>query len=56
MNSCYICSYQKKILKKTINGLINDKKKHLLKDDKANLVVLCGKCHFCYYESNIINF
>ncbi len=55
MDSCYICSSQEKLeahhinfqkdFKKTINGLINDKKTHLLKDDKANLVVLCGKCH-----------
>ena len=34
-----------KDFKQTINGLINDKKKHLLKDDQANLVVLCDKCH-----------
>jgi DNA mismatch repair protein MutS len=55
MDECYICSSEEKLeahhinfqkdFKQTINGLINDKKKHLLKDDKANLVVLCGKCH-----------
>lgn len=55
MDSCYICESSEKLeahhinfqkdFKQTINGLINDKKKHLLKDDKANLVVLCEKCH-----------
>ena len=55
MDNCYICNSEEKLeahhinfqkdFKQTINGLINDKKKHLLKDDKANLVVLCGKCH-----------
>ena len=55
MDECYICSSGEKLeahhinfqkdFKQTINGLINEKKKHLLKDDKANIVVLCGKCH-----------
>ena len=55
MDHCYICNSQEKLeshhinfqrdFKKSINGLINYKKKHLLKDDKANLVVLCGICH-----------
>lgn len=55
MDECYVCASSEKLeahhinfqkdFKQTINGLINDKKKHLLKDDKANLVVLCGKCH-----------
>lgn len=55
MDSCYICGSEEKLeahhinfqkdFKQTINGLINENKKHLLKDDKANLVVLCGKCH-----------
>lgn len=55
MDECYICGSEEKLeahhinfqkdFKQTINGLINDKKKHLLKDDKANLVVLCSKCH-----------
>ena len=55
MDECYICGSGEKLeahhinfqkdFKQTINGLINEKKKHLLKDDKANLVVLCGKCH-----------
>lgn len=55
MDECYICGSSEKLeahhinfqkdFKQTINGLINEKKKHLLKDDKANLVVLCGKCH-----------
>ena len=55
MDSCYICDSENKLeahhinfqkdFKQTINGLINEKKKHLLKDDKANLVVLCDKCH-----------
>ena len=29
----------------TINGHINAKKKHIVKDSKANLVVLCSQCH-----------
>ena len=55
MDNCYICESQEKLeahhinfqkdFKQTINGLINEKKRHLLKDDKANLVVLCGVCH-----------
>jgi DNA mismatch repair protein MutS len=55
MDECYICGSGEKLeahhinfqkdFKQTINGLINENKKHLLKDDKANLVVLCGKCH-----------
>jgi len=55
MDSCYICASEDKLeahhinfqkdFKQTINGLINENKKHLLKDDQANLVVLCGKCH-----------
>jgi DNA mismatch repair protein MutS len=55
MDECYICGSEEKLeahhinfqkdFKQTINGLINEKKKHLLKDDKANLVVLCGSCH-----------
>jgi uncharacterized protein YeaO (DUF488 family) len=55
MDECYICSSVEKLethhinfqknFKQTINGLINDKKKHLLKDDKANLIVLCASCH-----------
>lgn len=55
MDSCYICNSQEKLethhinfqkdFKQTINGLINEKKKHLLKDDLANLVVLCNLCH-----------
>jgi DNA mismatch repair protein MutS len=55
MDECYICGSSEKLeahhinfqkdFKQTINGLVNEKKKHLLKDDKANLVVLCGSCH-----------
>jgi DNA mismatch repair protein MutS len=55
MDSCSICNSTEKLeahhinfqrdFKKTPNGLINEKKIHLLKDDKANLVVLCGSCH-----------
>jgi competence protein ComGF len=55
MDECYICGSNDKLethhinfqkdFKKTINGLINDNKKYLLKDDKANLIVLCSSCH-----------
>lgn len=55
MDNCYICDSQEKLeahhinfqkdFKQTINGLINEKKRHLLKDDKANIIVLCGSCH-----------
>ena len=55
MDNCYICNSEEKLeahhinfqkdFKQSIYGLINDKKKHILKDDKANIVVLCAKCH-----------
>jgi len=55
MDSCTICSsgeklethhinWQKDFIPDT-NGEINKKKKHIIKDSKANLVVLCSKCH-----------
>ena len=37
----------------SINGIINEKKKHLLKDDKANLIVLCDKCHDKIHNNEI---
>ena len=63
MDCCNICSstinleshhinYQKDFIKK-INGLINDKKKHILKDSKANLIVLCEKCHDSLHSNKI---
>lgn len=40
-----------KDFKTTINGQINSKK-HILKDSKANLVVLCSKCHDNLHSGN----
>jgi DNA mismatch repair protein MutS len=55
VDHCFICNSEEKLeshhinfqkdFKNSINGLINEKKQHLLKDDKANLIVLCGICH-----------
>jgi len=55
MDCCKICGSQNKLeshhinyqkdFNNTINGIINNKKKHLIKDSKANLIVLCDKCH-----------
>ena len=55
MDSCTICggedklethhiNWQKDFIT-DINGQINKKKKHIVKDSMANLVVLCSKCH-----------
>jgi DNA mismatch repair protein MutS len=63
MDCCKICgsennleshhiNYQKDF-NNTINGIINNKKKHLLKDSKANLIVLCDKCHDRIHNNNI---
>ena len=35
-----------------INGQINKKKKHIVKDSKANLIVLCSKCHDNLHSGN----
>jgi DNA mismatch repair protein MutS len=55
MDHCNLCNSVEKLeshhinfqkdFKNSINGLINENKKHLLKDDKANLIVLCEGCH-----------
>jgi DNA mismatch repair protein MutS len=62
MDSCTICGSKEKLeshhinmqkdFKLTINGQINSKKKHILKDSKANLVVLCSKCHDNLHSGN----
>jgi DNA mismatch repair protein MutS len=55
VDKCYMCSSVEKLethhlihqkdFNKTINGLIYAQKMHIQKDGKANLVVLCRKCH-----------
>jgi DNA mismatch repair protein MutS len=55
MDMCGICGVKEKLeshhinmqkdFVSTINGQINMKKKHIVKDSKANLIVLCSKCH-----------
>ena len=62
MDACSICGSKEKLeshhinmqkdFKSTINGQINSKKKHILKDSKANLVVLCSKCHDNLHSGN----
>jgi DNA mismatch repair protein MutS len=62
MDLCTICGGKEKLeshhinMQKdfisTINGNINLKKKHILKDSKANLVVLCSKCHDNLHSGN----
>jgi len=55
MDKCVICgnnnnleshhiNWQKDFIL-NINGHINNKKKHIVKDSIANLIVLCSKCH-----------
>ena len=63
MDSCYLCKSTNKLeshhitfqkdFKNQINGLINEKKKHLLKDSKANLIVLCSTCHDSIHKNSI---
>ena len=63
MDNCFLCKSQKKLeshhitfqrdFKQEINGLINSKKKHLLKDSSANLIVLCNDCHNSIHKDNI---
>lgn len=62
MDSCGICGSKEKLeshhinmqkdFKSTINGQINTKKKHIVKDSKANLIVLCSKCHDNLHSGN----
>lgn len=62
MDSCGICGSKKKLeshhinmqkdFMSTINGKINSKKKHIIKDSKANLIVLCSKCHDNLHSGN----
>lgn len=62
MDACGICGGKEKLeshhinmqkdFKSTINGQINEKKKHVVKDSKANLIVLCSKCHDNLHSGN----
>ena len=62
MDACGICGGKEKLeshhinmqkdFKSTINGQINQKKKHIVKDSKANLIVLCSKCHDNLHSGN----
>ena len=62
MDVCTICSSQDKLeshhinMQKDfisdINGQINKNKKHIVKDSKANLIVLCSKCHDNLHSGN----
>lgn len=62
MDACTICGSQDKLeshhinmqkdFVSDINGQINIKKKHILKDSKANLIVLCSKCHDNLHSGN----
>jgi DNA mismatch repair protein MutS len=62
MDHCTICGSEKKLEAHHINwqkdftlgsnGLINNKKKHILKDSKANLIVLCSDCHDNLHSKN----
>lgn len=62
MDACVVCGVKEKLeshhinMQKdfvtTINGQINKKKKHILKDSKANLIVLCSQCHDNLHSGN----
>jgi len=62
MDSCAVCGGKEKLeshhinMQKdfisTPNGQINIKKKHILKDSKANIVVLCSECHDNLHSGN----
>lgn len=62
MDKCSICGSKNKLeshhinMQKdfidTPNGKINNKKKHILKDSNANIVVLCSKCHDNLHSGN----
>ena len=62
MDSCSICGSENKLeshhinwqkdFSNTVNGEINKKKSHIIKDSTANLVVLCDKCHDNLHSGN----
>lgn len=62
IDECIICKSKEKLethhinMQKdfidTTNGQINLKKKHIVKNSKANLVVLCSKCHDDLHSGN----
>ncbi len=62
MDQCSICKSKEKLeshhinwqkdFKSDINGQINIKKKHIIKDSQANLIVLCSKCHDNLHSGN----
>ena len=62
MDSCVICGSQNKLeshhinMQKDfisdVNGQINKNKKHIVKDSKANLIVLCSNCHDNLHSGN----
>lgn len=64
MDCCTICGGQEKLESHHINmqkdfidnndgrGKINKNKKHIVKDSKANLIVLCSKCHDNLHSGN----
>jgi DNA mismatch repair protein MutS len=62
MDACGICGGKEKLeshhinmqkdFVSSINGQINAKKKHIVKDSKANLIVLCSKCHDNLHSGN----
>ena len=62
MDTCTICGSDNKLesnhinmqkdFKSGINGEINEKKKHIVKNSKANLIILCSKCHDHLHSGN----
>ena len=62
MDSCNICGSEDKLeshhinwqkdFSNTINGQIHKKKSHIIKDSKANLIVLCSVCHDNLHNKN----
>ena len=62
MDCCGICGDKEKLeshhinMQKdfisTLNGQINTKKKHIVKDSTANIIVLCSKCHDNLHSGN----
>ena len=62
MDTCAICGSDNKLeshhinmqkdFKLGINGEINEKKKHIVKNSKANLIILCSKCHDHLHSGN----
>lgn len=63
MDACSVCGSVTKLeshhinhqkdFTNNINGIINNNKKHILKDSQANLVVLCAKCHDNVHNSSL---